>query len=596
MHRAALAVLGVVIGLSITPALAHPLAARPGSGSAVISVDVQWLRVDPLQPRTLYVGGSLCGGADTCASWIMRSLDAGTTWADLTKPIGADNVNVVSSLSPLVLSPDGGRLYAGMWQANGSPASTYSDILRSTDGGLHWQGTAGANQPGYGSGLTQVAVSPLSSNRLYAVYHEGESSAWSVAVSNDGGRGFTFPDSDIGHLVGDGALNVTAFVGDPTRPDTLYANIANLDFESGTTRPPFFAARSDDAGLHWTTVTTPTATPPLQSFAVTTDPHEGGMLVGYTPHNTGVPVDRRYLSTDQGRTWTVATCPGDAAGLCPAATVDNVFGDGASYAFVRDHIYRFTGSGPAGAALAISSKLPVHTADLIAAGAGSRAGDPVYLLARGTRDNVQGLLYRSTDAGRSWQRLDAGLLPNLAPPSMAPGTLYVAASHHSVAAPFVATYRQMSPLVLGNPVTEAYLEGAVLTQDFQHLRLELRGGHVVVGNLGADVLYYTHWNGYFAEATPVSNTATRRYFPSTHHLLQGDLLRFWQTHGGLAVFGAPLTDVIKEENGDGSGRVYELQWFEKARLERHPETHNPRYAILLGLLGKESLRGRHWAP
>ena len=73
-------------------------------------------------------------------------------------------------------------------------------------------------------------------------------------------------------------------------------------------------------------------------------------------------------------------------------------------------------------------------------------------------------------------------------------------------------------------------------------------------------------------------------------------MRFWQTHGGLDVFGAPITEVVREQNGDGSGREYDMQWFEKARLERHPETHNPRYAILLGLLGKEYLRGRHWAP
>jgi hypothetical protein len=54
--------------------------------------------------------------------------------------------------------------------------------------------------------------------------------------------------------------------------------------------------------------------------------------------------------------------------------------------------------------------------------------------------------------------------------------------------------------------------------------------------------------------------------------------------------------LLGQENGDGTGQSYDVQWFEKARLERHPELHNPRYAILLGLLGKASLQDRGWLP
>jgi hypothetical protein len=152
----------------------------------------------------------------------------------------------------------------------------------------------------------------------------------------------------------------------------------------------------------------------------------------------------------------------------------------------------------------------------------------------------------------------------------------------------------MSLLILGHPITEAYLEGTTLTQDFDHLRLELRGGKVVVGALGSDVSAYQRLDS-SSDMAPMANTPTRLYFPSTHHILQGDMLRFWQTHGGMAVFGAPISEIVKAKNDDGSGRVYAMQWFQNARLERHPETHNPRYAILLGLLGRESLRGRGWA-
>jgi hypothetical protein len=72
------------------------------------------------------------------------------------------------------------------------------------------------------------------------------------------------------------------------------------------------------------------------------------------------------------------------------------------------------------------------------------------------------------------------------------------------------------------------------------------------------------------------------------------MLQFWQRHGGISVLGAPITEVFQAENGDGSGRVYSMQYFENARLERHPELHNPRYAILLGLLGNEDVQSQGW--
>ena len=264
---------------------------------------------------------------------------------------------------------------------------------------------------------------------------------------------------------------------------------------------------------------------------------------------------------------------------------------------MRDGVYPFHGAGPAGLRLGLSNSLPFrHTADLLDVAAGAHVGDPIYLLGRSVSGNVHGLLYRSVDGGKIWQRLAAGgpttgLLPSTASPSRAPGALYVPKAHHSVAAPFVAAYRRMSPLILGDPVTEAYTRGAILTQDFDHLRLELRGGQVVVGSLGADLFATIYAGQGLPAVAPAPATPTRLYFPQTRHILQGDMLRFWQNHGGMAVFGAPLSEVVPYHNGDGSGRTYQVQWFQNARLERHPETHNPRYAILLGLLGKEWWRG-----
>jgi hypothetical protein len=121
---------------------------------------------------------------------------------------------------------------------------------------------------------------------------------------------------------------------------------------------------------------------------------------------------------------------------------------------------------------------------------------------------------------------------------------------------------------------------------------------VVIAPLGSEVLAYhaadLGGDSGSGAARSGPDTPSRRYFPATHHSLRGDLLRFWQQHGGMAVFGAPITEVFQAQNGDGSGRVYAMQYFENARLERHPELHDPRYAILLGLLGTEDVEAWGW--
>src|SRR5271157_3182694 len=91
-----------------------------------------------------------------------------------------------------------------------------------------------------------------------------------------------------------------AVVADPSRRDTVYSNLANVGTDVVPPYQPAFAARSDDAGLTWSFVMTPTARPPLRAYAVGTDPHEGMLLVG-VGYGPKVPADRRYLSADEGR-------------------------------------------------------------------------------------------------------------------------------------------------------------------------------------------------------------------------------------------------------------------------------------------------------
>ncbi len=60
---------------------------------------------------------------------------------------------------------------------------------------------------------------------------------------------------------------------------------------------------------------------------------------------------------------------------------------------------------------------------------------------------------------------------------------------------------------------------------------------------------------------------------------------YWERNGGLAVFGYPTGPAIPEETADGLRTV---QYFERNRLERHPEAPEP-YVVQLGRLGADRL-------
>ncbi|HEU4326731.1 MAG TPA: GerMN domain-containing protein [Roseiflexaceae bacterium] len=75
-----------------------------------------------------------------------------------------------------------------------------------------------------------------------------------------------------------------------------------------------------------------------------------------------------------------------------------------------------------------------------------------------------------------------------------------------------------------------------------------------------------------------------QFFPETGHTVGGRFLEYWRQHGGLAVFGYPLTEQMQE-----GGRS--VQYFERQRFELAPENRPP-YDVLLGRMGDEILRLR----
>jgi len=81
-------------------------------------------------------------------------------------------------------------------------------------------------------------------------------------------------------------------------------------------------------------------------------------------------------------------------------------------------------------------------------------------------------------------------------------------------------------------------------------------------------------------------------FPQTGFSLADThgFLSYWQAHGGLAQFGYPISPEASEVSPT-NGRLYISQWFERNRFEFHPENNDP-YRVLLGLLGRDLVRGR----
>ncbi len=151
------------------------------------------------------------------------------------------------------------------------------------------------------------------------------------------------------------------------------------------------------------------------------------------------------------------------------------------------------------------------------------------------------------------------------------------------------------------PEEQATVDGKTITvQRFERNRLELhpenaRPYDVLLGRLGADRLAQ-QGRDWFTFAKN-GDTGGCKVFAETGHAVCGAILNAWRKSGlkldnrkavsdaeSLALFGLPLSDLQTETMADG--KQYQVQWFERARFELHPENSAP-YDVLLGLLGNE---------
>ncbi len=82
------------------------------------------------------------------------------------------------------------------------------------------------------------------------------------------------------------------------------------------------------------------------------------------------------------------------------------------------------------------------------------------------------------------------------------------------------------------------------------------------------------------------------FYPETGHRLCFGVRAFWNNNGGLPNFGYPLSEEFDERNQPppaGDGEIHTVQYFERSRIEWHPEYRGTEHEFLLGLLGSEYL-------
>ncbi|MDQ6695389.1 MAG: hypothetical protein M3014_13400 [Chloroflexota bacterium] len=106
---------------------------------------------------------------------------------------------------------------------------------------------------------------------------------------------------------------------------------------------------------------------------------------------------------------------------------------------------------------------------------------------------------------------------------------------------------------------------------------------VLLSLLGTQALKQKYPNG-APELPAPANPLPGLSFPQTGKEIRGDFMTYWQTHGGLAQQGYPITNLVQEKS-DLDGKLYTVQYFERAVFEMHPE-NKPPYNVLLSQLGR----------
>lgn len=191
------------------------------------------------------------------------------------------------------------------------------------------------------------------------------------------------------------------------------------------------------------------------------------------------------------------------------------------------------------------------------------------------------------------------------PRSSDPNMVYFETTGHNVPRVFYDYWEANGGLErFGYPLTEPFVEISAtdgqqyLVQYFERARFEHHPENagtpfeVLLGLLGVERTRGREQEAPF-RPVPRPDDPEVDYFVETQHTLRPPFQAYWWGRGGALVFGYPISEPF-EEASKTDGRHYLVQYFERNRMEYHPELAGTRFEILLGHLGREALIDRGW--
>ena len=341
-----------------------------GSWSQLPTVpgDVGVLFIDPTSPSTIYVVCTIAQEADEGVSdHLLRSDDGGLTWTDLTEAGAPRKTGDIWLATTFDTKTTPSTVY--MWDDTGY-------VWRSTDRGTTWTRLSVAEGPQAVAHAATPRSMPAAAQRALDTF----------LASSDG----TINDADTGTVVpiatGPGADPILV---DPEHLSTMY--LATVVFQLGGGS----VYKSTDAGRTWRK-----ASPDL----VIPDPAVNGILVDPNTHSTIYATTNSgiYRSTNGGSDWARILGGGGWEGWSSLLLAPSPPG---LYASTSEGMFRSDDGGTSwttveGAGLpgkdsgAVTPKLALAVADqagVLLAAVMEFGWGPTYL-------------YRSADAGESWQR------------------------------------------------------------------------------------------------------------------------------------------------------------------------------------------------
>jgi hypothetical protein len=204
-------------------------------------------------------------------------------------------------------------------------------------------------------------------------------------------------------------------------------------------------------------------------------------------------------------------------------------------------------------------------------------------------DNVQRIIARWLALGLAASLIVTCFAVQPARSASAAGGQFVPETQHTLSGPIRTAWEAGGGVwVYGYPISEPFVWTSdagevVLAQYFERTRLEYHpslegtGYSVLGGLLGNDLAVARRSEPDFV-GVPAAPSSACAYIAATQHALCGVFERWWNAEGGLPVFGYPISEPFQEGG-------FLVQYFERARLEYHPEYAGTRWEVELGRLG-----------